>query len=80
MKKLVEAGKFTLIRSPMGALLWEGGPVGEEKAILEEISLRPENWPEGTTVVVHEPQEVSVNEQRRVYGSYMAVEPDKEPK
>ncbi len=75
--RLVEAGRFTLIRNENGELLWEGAPAGEETHYLEEVNLRPQHWAVGTVVVVHEPQELPAQEQRRVYGSSMTIERDK---
>ena len=76
MKNLVVAGKFTLVRTEEGTLVWRGAGEGDQEEYdLEELSLRPGQWPVGTVVVAYEPQidSLSSDEQKRVFGVGMEI-------
>lgn len=71
--KLVESGRFTLVRDEHGHLLWHGGNVNEESVYLEELSLHPNNWPLGTAITVYEPDNIPIEEQKRVFGAGVEI-------
>jgi len=67
--KLVEAGRFTLIRDEDGVLLWSGGGADDkDTSYLEELTLHPRSWPVGTVVIAYEPEKIPESEQNRVFG------------